>query len=236
MESSMRWFQKKGLSLALGMVFLPAASSLQAAKKSTEVDFTASQPKPEAPPRVGEATAKKIIAGRPCSSVGGLQKAGAPKSPVEKIGELVTVGKTTAAGKPAAETGKTDGEPQERAQPGGSMTHAEFVERYRSGQLDVRVNKVRVGELVKARSIAVRFRAAHRFWKWLWLLSIPFALACLVWGKWWIALIVLGAGFLLPRVVNRSAYYAFVLERSLEDERFFQDAVEAKALLISART
>jgi Flp pilus assembly protein TadB len=116
------------------------------------------------------------------------------------------------------------------------MTHAEFVEKYRSGQLDVRVNKPRVGELVKTRSISVRFRAAHRFWMWLWLLSIPFALACLVWGKWWIALVLLCAGFLLPRLVNRSAYYAFVLERALEDEQFFKDAVEAKALLISART
>ena len=115
------------------------------------------------------------------------------------------------------------------------MTHSEFVKRYRSGQLDVRVNKARVAELVKTRSIALRFRAAHRFWKWLWLLSIPFALACLVWVSWWIALIVLGIGFLLPLVVNRSAYYAFVLERALEDEQFFKDAAEAKALLISAR-
>lgn len=88
---------------------------------------------------------------------------------------------------------------------------------------------------MKTRSVAARFGAAHRFWKWLWLLSIPFALACLVWGKWWIALIVLGAGFLLPLAVNRSAYYAFVLERALEDEQFFNDATEAKALLISPR-
>jgi len=116
------------------------------------------------------------------------------------------------------------------------MTHAEFVEKYRSGQLDVRVNKARVGELVKTKSVAVRFHAAHRFWTWLWVLSIPFALACLVWGKWWIALIVLGVGFLLPRVVNRSAYYAFVLERALEDEQFFNDAAQTKALLISARS
>ena len=115
------------------------------------------------------------------------------------------------------------------------MTHAEFVERYRSGQLDVRVNRARVGELVKTRPVAARYRAAHRFWTWLWLLSIPFALACLVWGKWWIALIVLSVGFLLPRAVKGSAYYAFVLERALEDEQFFQAATEGKALLISAR-
>ena len=116
------------------------------------------------------------------------------------------------------------------------MTHAEFVERYRSGQLDVRVDATRVGELVKTGFTAGRFHAAHRFWKWLWLLSIPVALACLVWGRWWIALIVLGVGFLLPRALNQSAYYAFVLERALENEEFFKAATEAGALLISARS
>jgi len=116
------------------------------------------------------------------------------------------------------------------------MTHAEFVERYRSGQLDVRLDPARVGELVKTRDFPGRFHAAHRFWKWLWLLSIPVALACLVWGKWWIALIVLGVGFLLPRALNPSAYYAFILQRALENEEFFEAATAANALLISARS
>jgi hypothetical protein len=43
-------------------------------------------------PGVGEATAKKIIAGRPYKSVGELEKAGVPKPTIEKITPLVTVG------------------------------------------------------------------------------------------------------------------------------------------------
>ncbi len=115
------------------------------------------------------------------------------------------------------------------------MTHAEFVEGYRSGQLEARVDKVMARKLVKTRDLAARYRSVHRFWAWLWLLSIPFAIACLVWGKWWIALIVLVVGLLLPIAVKQSSY-AFVLERALEDEQIFKAATEAKALLISARS
>ena len=114
------------------------------------------------------------------------------------------------------------------------MTHAEFVEGYRSGQLEARVDKVLARELVKTKLVGARYRAVHRFWAWLWLLSIPFAIACLVWGKWWIALIVLVAGFLLPLAIKQSTN-AFVLARALEDEQFFKAATAAKALLISAR-
>ena len=115
------------------------------------------------------------------------------------------------------------------------MTHAEFVERYRSGQLEAHVDKVMARKFVKTGVVAARYRAVHRFWAWLWLLSIPIAIACLVWGKWWIALIVLAVGLLLPLTVKQSAY-AFVLERALENEQFFKAATEAKALLISARS
>jgi DNA uptake protein ComE-like DNA-binding protein len=60
---------------------------------------TASEKELEALPAVGAATAKKIIAGRPYSSVGDLAKAGVPVKTIEKISPLVTV---SASAKPAA--------------------------------------------------------------------------------------------------------------------------------------
>ena len=61
---------------------------------------TASEKDLEALPAVGAATAKKIIAGRPYSSVGDLAKAGVPAKTIDTIGPLVTVAARPAA--PAA--------------------------------------------------------------------------------------------------------------------------------------
>jgi DNA uptake protein ComE-like DNA-binding protein len=61
---------------------------------------TASEKELEALPAVGAATAKKIIAGRPYSSVGDLAKAGVPAKTIDTIGPLVTVGARPAS--PAA--------------------------------------------------------------------------------------------------------------------------------------
>jgi hypothetical protein len=80
----------------------PASATASGAR----VDLnTASEKELEALPAVGAATAKKIIAGRPYSSVADLSKAGVPAKTIETIGPLVTVGAKAAApaaAKPAA--------------------------------------------------------------------------------------------------------------------------------------
>ena len=55
-------------------------------------------------PGVGEATAKKIIAGRPYTSVDDLTKAGVPKSTIDKFRDQVIVGPTAKHAKPASGT------------------------------------------------------------------------------------------------------------------------------------
>jgi hypothetical protein len=64
---------------------------------------TASEKDLDSLPGVGPATAKKIIAGRPYSSVAGLSKAGVSAATIKKITPLVTV----SGGTTAAETAKT---------------------------------------------------------------------------------------------------------------------------------
>jgi DNA uptake protein ComE-like DNA-binding protein len=67
-------------------------SSASAAASGARVDLnTASEKELEALPAVGAATAKKIIAGRPYSSVADLSKAGVPAKTIETISPLVTV-------------------------------------------------------------------------------------------------------------------------------------------------
>ena len=80
------------------------AGSTQAAGGGGAVDLnSASQKDLEALPGVGPATAKKIVAGRPYSSVGDLGRAGVSAATISKISPLVTVrGGSAASSSPGA--------------------------------------------------------------------------------------------------------------------------------------
>jgi hypothetical protein len=91
------------------------AQTTKSALTSAKVDLNnATQSELEKLPGVGQATAKKIIAGRPYTTVGDLTKAGVPAKTVEKITPLVAIGSEPAKAVPSAKsmektvTGKVD--------------------------------------------------------------------------------------------------------------------------------
>jgi len=75
----------------------PKQSETKAPPAGTVNLNTASQADLEALPGIGPVTAKKIIAGRPYTSVADLSKAGVPKSTIDKISSMVMVGSAAAA-------------------------------------------------------------------------------------------------------------------------------------------
>ncbi len=93
------------VALVLSALLLPASHAF-AAKKAPKVDLNnATAQELEALPGVGDATAQKIIAGRPYTSVSDLAKAGVPAKTIETISPLVKVGKPK---KEAAASAKTE--------------------------------------------------------------------------------------------------------------------------------
>ncbi len=76
-------------------------------------------------PGVGAATAKKIIGGRPYSSVGDLAKAGVPAKTIQAITPMVTVGAATAAARmPKSTPAATQAPPMQTPAPPQRSTSA----------------------------------------------------------------------------------------------------------------
>ena len=95
--------------LALAFLVLEGTAYAAAKSKKPLVDLnTASQKELEELPGVGEATAKKIVAGRPYKSVSELSKAGVPDKTISKIEKMVTVSGGSSAASSASSASKSE--------------------------------------------------------------------------------------------------------------------------------
>src|SRR5262249_41815150 len=110
-------------ALAISMLCLQGSKSQAQSSPATsaKVDLnSASESELNALPGIGPATSKKIVAGRPYSSVADLRRAGVSQKTIEKITPLVTVSSATSAA-PAPPASK---EAQSRARAADSATVA----------------------------------------------------------------------------------------------------------------
>ncbi len=113
-----------GISLIAGPQPVPASATQKSANGQLINLNTASEKELDVLPGVGPATAKKIVSGRPYSSVDDLAKAGVPAKTIEKIRSMVTVGARSGAVTPprqGAASRPTDTAAQSSAPPQPGM-------------------------------------------------------------------------------------------------------------------
>ena len=102
------------------------------------------------------------------------------------------------------------------------MTHAQFVQAYRSGAIRVDVD----------RAAAARFMSARLLLPLVMLPVLGIGTALALSGWLWTGFTLIGIATIGPMLIKRSAPH-FVLAQSLADERFYADAIAAGVFDIS---
>ena len=66
------------------------------------------------------------------------------------------------------------------------MTYEEFVEKNSQNKVSAGIDNTVALILIK--QLPKRYRAAHLFWSWIWVLSIPAFICVAIFYKWWVGL------------------------------------------------
>ena len=106
------------------------------------------------------------------------------------------------------------------------MEHSEFVCAWRGGKLLVDVDRSKALLVEGSNLLPKRYQAAHLFWSWVWLLTVPAAIAIMFLYKWWggvLILVVVTPS--LARAAKRSAMQ-FMIDHALENPEFYRLAVD----------
>ena len=105
------------------------------------------------------------------------------------------------------------------------MTHAEFVSTYREGRITVTFDPKRAAQLLSARLLLPVVT--------LPVLGLGVGLALMGWL--WAGLIVIALGFIVPRVIKRSAPH-FLLTQMLEDAQQYDTICKANVMQLVVNT
>jgi len=105
------------------------------------------------------------------------------------------------------------------------MEHSEFVQSWNQGKLEIDVDRSKALQIVGSKMLPKRYQAAHIFWSWVWILSIPAAFAVMYFYTWWAGLLLLV--LLTPALSSSTKKSAmqFMIDHSVENPEFYQFAV-----------
>ena len=109
------------------------------------------------------------------------------------------------------------------------MKYEDFIEARRNGTVAAGVDNSTALQLIKY--LPKRYKMAHAFWSWVWMLSIPGFICTSIFYKWWVGLLLL---FFVTPMIFRSTKKScaeFVLEHAQENKEFFDKMVELNMLI-----
>ncbi|MHA1170294.1 MAG: hypothetical protein ACTSRU_20905 [Candidatus Hodarchaeales archaeon] len=116
------------------------------------------------------------------------------------------------------------------------MEHSEFVQAWKDGRLRIEVDRSKALEIADSKMLPKRYKAANIFWSWVWILSIPAALAVMFLYKWWVGLLILI--IVTPAISSSTKKSAmqFIIDHSLENPEFYHFAVSESIITIMPKT
>jgi len=105
------------------------------------------------------------------------------------------------------------------------MEYSEFIQSWNQGKLEIDVDRSRALQIAGSKMLPKRYQAAHMFWSWVWILSIPAAFAVMYFYTWWAGLLLLVV--LTPALSSSTKKSAmqFMIDHSVENPEFYQFAV-----------
>lgn len=111
------------------------------------------------------------------------------------------------------------------------MTHKEFIDGYKSGKLDVLVNRSNALKTISNRYVPNNYYWVHTFWSWIWMLSIPVGIIFLFFNIGVGILILFFISFLGGKAVKKSAMQ-FMIDHALENEPFYNFMIKSETIVI----
>jgi len=111
------------------------------------------------------------------------------------------------------------------------MTYEEFIQERQAGTISAGVDNSTALRLIN--QLPKRYQAAHAFWSWVWMLSIPGFICVSIFWKWWAGLILLM--FVTPTIFSATKKSAaqFVLEHAQDNKEFFNQLAENNLLVFN---
>ena len=108
------------------------------------------------------------------------------------------------------------------------MQHSDFVYGWRAGTVQIHVERTKALQLLADPAVVPdSARKVRLLWMWVWILSVPAALAIMYYYRWWAGAILLLTVTPALGSNNRRATRQLMIDKAVADKTFYDYALES---------